>query len=182
MSDCIFEINQPRQSDFCRVYSNCCCSCSFKPEIIKVGQSFHKMYSNNILNFQESMTILNVSTKKSVNLLKTPMCVCVCVCVCIYPTLPSRTGCDTRSVFKQSKTGFNSEISFSYTCCSTKAKQHSLTYYLSIVEKKTKTGGFLPFLMTLVRSVTEFELGSSTPSLTIFSSPLSLSCYYVCVC
>ena len=51
-SDCIFEIHQLWQSDFSRVYSNCCCSCSFKPEIIKIGQSSHKMYSNNILNFQ----------------------------------------------------------------------------------------------------------------------------------
>ena len=63
--DCIFEIHQLWQSDFSRVYSNCCCSCSFEPEIIKIGQSSHKMYSNNILNFQESMTILNDFTKKS---------------------------------------------------------------------------------------------------------------------
>ena len=35
------------------MYSNCCCSCSFEREIIKIGQSSHKMYSNNILNFQE---------------------------------------------------------------------------------------------------------------------------------
>ena len=34
-----------------RVYSNSCCSCSFEPEIIKISQSSHKMYSNNILNF-----------------------------------------------------------------------------------------------------------------------------------
>ena len=47
-----------------RVYSNCYCSCSFEPEIIKIGQSFHKMYSYNIVNFQESTTILNVCTKK----------------------------------------------------------------------------------------------------------------------
>ena len=47
---------------------HCCCSCSFEPEIIKIGQSSHKMYSNNILNFQES-TILNACTKKSGNLL-----------------------------------------------------------------------------------------------------------------
>ena len=51
------------------MYSNCCCSCSFEPEIIKIGQSSHKMYSNNIVNFQESTTILNASTKKSANLL-----------------------------------------------------------------------------------------------------------------
>ena len=30
------------------------------------------MYSNNILNFQESTIILNTCTKKSVNLLKAP--------------------------------------------------------------------------------------------------------------
>ena len=69
--DCIFEIHQLWQSGFSRVYSNCCFSCSFKPEIIKIGLSSHKMYSNNILNFQESTTILNAWTKKkSENLLK----------------------------------------------------------------------------------------------------------------
>ena len=45
--DCIFEIHQLWQSGFCMVYSNSCCSCSFEPEIIKIGQSSHKMYSNN---------------------------------------------------------------------------------------------------------------------------------------
>ena len=47
-----------------RVYSNPCCNCSFEPEIIKIGQSSHKMYCNNIVNFQESTTILNACTKK----------------------------------------------------------------------------------------------------------------------
>ena len=51
---------------------NCCCSCSFGPEIIEIGQSSHKMYSNNILNIQESTTILNACTKKSGNLLNAP--------------------------------------------------------------------------------------------------------------
>ena len=59
--DCIFEIHQLWQSGLSRVYSNCCCSCSFEPEIIKIGQSSH---SNNIVNFQESTTISNASTKK----------------------------------------------------------------------------------------------------------------------
>ena len=62
--DCIFEIHQLWQSGFSRVYSNCCCSCSFEPAIIQIGQSSHKMYSNNRLNFQESTTILNACTKK----------------------------------------------------------------------------------------------------------------------
>ena len=62
-SDCIFKLYQLWQSGFSRMYSNCCCSCSFEPEIIKIGQSSHKMYSNKILNFQESTTILNACTK-----------------------------------------------------------------------------------------------------------------------
>ena len=44
--------------------SSSCCSCSFEPEIIKIGQSSYNMYSNNIVNFQESTTILNACTKK----------------------------------------------------------------------------------------------------------------------
>ena len=62
--DCIFEIHQLWQSGFSRVYSNCCCSCSFEPEIIRISQSSHKVYSNNIVNLQESATILNAYTKK----------------------------------------------------------------------------------------------------------------------
>ena len=62
--DCIFEIHQLSQSGYSRVYSNSCYSCSFEPGIIKIGQSSHRMYSHNIVNFQESMTILNASTKK----------------------------------------------------------------------------------------------------------------------
>ena len=62
--DCIFEIHQLWQSGFSRLYSICCCSCSFEREIIKIGQSSHKMYSNNIVNFQESTTILSACTKK----------------------------------------------------------------------------------------------------------------------
>ena len=47
--DCmIFEIHQ-----LYRVYSNPCCMCSFEAEIIKIGQSSHKMYCNNILNYQQ---------------------------------------------------------------------------------------------------------------------------------
>ena len=65
--DCIFEIHQPWQSGFSRVYSH-----SLEPEIIKIGQSYHKMYSNNILNILESTTILNACTKKSGYLLKAP--------------------------------------------------------------------------------------------------------------
>ena len=70
--DCIFEIHQLWQSGFSRMYSNCCCSYSFESEIIKIVQSSHKMYNNNLLNFQESTIILNACTKKSGILLKAP--------------------------------------------------------------------------------------------------------------
>ena len=67
-----FKIHLLWLSGFSRVYSNSCCSCSFEPEILKIRQSSHKMYNNNIVNFQESTTILNACTKKSGNLLKAP--------------------------------------------------------------------------------------------------------------
>ena len=63
--DCIFKIHHLWQSGFSRVYSNCCCSYSFEAEIIKINQASHKMYSNNIVKFQESTTILNAHIKKS---------------------------------------------------------------------------------------------------------------------
>ena len=62
--DYILEIHQLWQSGFIMVYSNCCCGCWFESEIIEIGQSSHKMYTNNIENFQESTTILNACTKK----------------------------------------------------------------------------------------------------------------------
>ena len=62
---CIFEIHQLWQSGFSKVYSNCCCSCSFEREIMKIVQSSHTIYSNNIVNFKETTPILNACTKKS---------------------------------------------------------------------------------------------------------------------
>ena len=64
VSDWIFEIHQLWQSGIIRMYSNSCCSCLFEPEITKISQSTHTIYSNNILIFQESTTILNAHTKK----------------------------------------------------------------------------------------------------------------------
>ena len=48
--------------------------------------------------------------------------ICVCVCVCVYEVIlftnPSaRAGYNTRSIFKWSLTGLNSEFSFSWTSC-----------------------------------------------------------------
>ena len=60
MSDCIFKIHQLWQSGFSRVYFNCCGSCSFETKIMKIGHSSHKMYSNNVVYFQESRTIFSL--------------------------------------------------------------------------------------------------------------------------
>ena len=78
--DCVFEIHYLWQSGFSRVYSNSCCRCLFEPEIIKIGRSSHNIYSNNILNFQESSTILNACTKKSGNILNVPR-----IYICCHP-------------------------------------------------------------------------------------------------
>ena len=69
--DFISEIHQLWQSGFSRVYSNCCCSCSFEAEIIKIGQSTHKMYSNKIL-LSRVYDNFKCLYKKSGNLLNTP--------------------------------------------------------------------------------------------------------------
>ena len=42
------------------------CSCSFEPEILKIGQSSHKLYSNNIQKFQVSTPIFKIHTKRKV--------------------------------------------------------------------------------------------------------------------
>ena len=120
--DCIFEIHQLWQSGFSRVYSSCCCSCSFEAEIIKIGQSSHKMYSNNILNCQVSMTILNACTKKvwkliegTTNILKSditfvPTWYCgmyeLCQCKCVILYIDYSWICMNNCIFIQLNTPF----------------------------------------------------------------------------
>ena len=50
----------------------------------------------------------------------------------IFTNPSTRAGYDTRSIFKQSLTGLNSEFSFSKTSCLTKAEEPNLSYYLPI--------------------------------------------------
>ena len=64
-SDCIFEIPRLWQSGFCGMYSNCCCSCSFEAEIIKIGQSSHNMYDNSILNYSRAYDNFKCPYEKS---------------------------------------------------------------------------------------------------------------------
>ena len=69
------------------MYSNYCCSSSFEPEIIRIGQSSHEMYSNNIVNFQESRVILNANTKKFWKLMHLVSCIYTCEHVYVYISL-----------------------------------------------------------------------------------------------
>ena len=41
------------------------------------------------------------------------VCICMCVCVIQFTNPSARAGYDTRSIFKWSLTGLNSEFSFS---------------------------------------------------------------------
>ena len=52
----------------------------------------------------------------------------------IYINPSARAGYDTRSIFKWSLSGLNSEYSFSQTSILTKAEEASLPYYLPIAE------------------------------------------------
>ena len=63
------------------------------------------------------------------------------------PNPSARAGYDTRSIFKRSLTGLNSEFSFSYSCL-TKAEEPSLPYYLPIAGGRII--GFIPFPRVLV--------------------------------
>ena len=82
------------------------------------------------------------------------VCICVSLIALIYHiififTNPSaRARYDTRSIFKRSLTGLNSEFSFSWTSCLTKAEEPSLPYYLPI--DGGRIIGFIPFPRVLV--------------------------------
>ena len=66
----------------------------------------------------------------------------------LFTNPSARAGYDTRSIFKRSLTGMNSEFSFSLTSCLTKAEEPSLSYYLPIAGERII--GFIPFPRVLV--------------------------------
>ena len=57
------------------------------------------------------------------------VCLILIVFVILFTNPSARAGYDSRSIFKQSLTALNSEFSFSYTSCLTKAEEPSLSYY-----------------------------------------------------
>ena len=74
--------------------------------------------------------------------------VCIQKTILIFTNPTARAGYDTRSIFKRSLTGFNSEFSFSQTSCLTKVEEPRLPYYLPIAGGRII--GFIPFPRVLV--------------------------------
>ena len=70
------------------------------------------------------------------------------VYISYLPKPSPRAGYDTSSIFKRSLTGLNSEFSFSWTSCLTKAEEPSLFYYLPIAGGRII--GFILFPRVLV--------------------------------
>ena len=67
----------------------------------------------------------------------------------IFTNTSVRAGYDTKSIFKRSFTGLNSEFSFSETSCLTKAEEPNIPYYLPIAGWIII--GFIPFARVLVQ-------------------------------
>ena len=68
--------------------------------------------------------------------------------ISIFTNPSAQAGYDTRSIFKWSLTGLNSEFSFSWTSCLIKAEELSLSYYLPIAGGRIIR--FIPFPRVLV--------------------------------
>ena len=66
----------------------------------------------------------------------------------IFTNPSARAGYDTRSIFKRSLTGLNSDFSFSLNSFLNKAEEPSMSYYLSIAGGRII--GFIPFPRVLV--------------------------------
>ena len=92
---------------------------------------------------------VNLSVCQSLSLsLSFSLSIYLSVYLSILPNPSARAGYDTKSVFKRSLTGLNSEFSFSYTSFFSKAEEACLSYYLPIAGGRII--GFIPFLRVLV--------------------------------
>ena len=70
------------------------------------------------------------------------------LCYYLITNPSAQVGCDTRSVFKQSLKGLNSDFSLFKTGYRTKAKEPSLLNYLLVA--RGRIIGFIPFLKIFV--------------------------------
>ena len=94
-----------------------------------------------VIWFNSISTLNKLSTTKS--------CLYMICKRILFTNSSTRAGYDTRSIFKRSLTGLNSEFSFYYTSCLTKAEEPSLSYYLPITGGRII--GFIPFPRVLVQ-------------------------------
>ena len=101
--------------------------------------------SKSILSY-ESFTCLQIYLLLKVAIFRETFKKCLNIIILTNPS--TRAGYDTRSIFKRSLTGLNSEYSFSLTGCLTKAEEPSLSYYLPITGGRII--GFIPFPRVLV--------------------------------
>ena len=119
--------------------------------VIKPNQT--KSYIFNIYIYKEDLALNNLQS------------------LILFTNPSARAGYDTRSTFKRSLTGLNSEFSFSLTSCLTKAEESSLSYYLPIAGRRII--GFIPFsrvkVLCEMQSVSPRKCNQSRP--TIFDMP-----------
>ena len=117
------------------------------------------IFLNSFINFSWQMHgHTNISTKQySLRIIGYFRKLLIKCSIIIFTNPSARAGYDTRSIFKRSLTGLNSEFSFSYISCLTKAEEPSLPYYLPIAGGKII--GFIPFPRILV--LCEMQLASS---------------------
>ena len=95
-----------------------------------LGWGQHRMVSIDFYELRPSPRVAMDRSQKLINLI-------------IFTNPSARARYDTRSIFKWSLTGLNSEFSFSLTSCLTKAEEPSLPYYLPIAGGRIF--GFIPF-------------------------------------
>ena len=91
------------------------------------------MYSNNIVNFQESATILNTCTKKSENLLNAPR-IYMCVFVC-GERMRGTEGSQVSSPFRRLKEKYENEEIFQWK--NKVLLSNVLIVLLAVYEKET---------------------------------------------
>ena len=86
-----------------------------------------------------------------------PQYIYIYIYMYVFTNPSTQAGCDTRLIFKQSLTSWNSKFSFSYTGCHTKVKGLSRPYYLFPNE-------LVLYQMTFMKSwVKDLNLGQQLP-------------------
>ena len=101
----------------------------------------------------------------------------------IYTNPSARTGCGTRSIFKRSSTGLNSEFSFSQTGCLTKAKRTQSAQLLTDYWKENNWIHTVPKCYQLRPGIELVSMFPFPMTITILPRAIYIYIYiYMCVC